>query len=205
MARYIGPKARIARRLGTQIWDTKGERSARDKRPYPPGEHGRTRRRGTQSEYLVQLQEKQKARYIYGLSEKQFRRVYQEAHRRPGVTGENMLIFLELRLDNVVFRAGWASTRLQARQFVSHGHAEVNGKRVNVPSYRVREGDVISLREKARGMLVVRWNQDMLDRTTPIWLEHSDENKKVTVVQIPTRDQIDTPTREQLIVELYSK
>ena len=153
----------------------------------------------------MQLQEKQKARYIYGLSEKQFRRVYQEAHRRPGVTGENMLIFLELRLDNVVFRAGWASTRLQARQFVSHGHAEVNGKRVNVPSYRVREGDVISLREKARGMLVVRWNQDMLDRTTPIWLEHSDENKKVTVVQIPTRDQIDTPTREQLIVELYSK
>lgn len=205
MARYIGPKARIARRLGSQIWDTKGERTAREKRPYPPGEHGRTRRRGTQSEYLIQLQEKQKTRYIYGLSEKQFRRVFQQAHRRPGVTGENMLIFLELRLDNVVYRAGWASTRPQARQFVSHGHVEVNGKRVNVPSYRVRQGDVITLRDKAQSMLTVRWNMDMLSRTTPLWLSQHDDKMSVTVAEIPTRDQIDTATREQLIVELYSK
>ncbi len=205
MARYIGPKARIARRLGSQIWDTKGERTAREKRPYPPGEHGRTRRRGTQSEYLIQLQEKQKTRYIYGLSEKQFRRVFQQAHRRPGVTGENMLIFLELRLDNVVYRAGWAATRPQARQFVSHGHVEVNGKRVNVPSYRVRQGDVITLRDKAQSMLTVRWNMDMLNRTTPLWLAHHDDKMSVTVAETPTRDQIDTATREQLIVELYSK
>lgn len=205
MARYIGPKARIARRLGSQIWDTKGERTAREKRPYPPGEHGRTRRRGTQSEYLIQLQEKQKTRYIYGLSEKQFRRVFQQAHRRPGVTGENMLIFLELRLDNVVYRAGWAATRPQARQFVSHGHVEVNGKRVNVPSYRVRQGDVVTLRDKAQSMLAVRWNMDMLNRTTPLWLSLHDDKMSVTVAEMPTRDQIDTATREQLIVELYSK
>jgi len=205
MARYIGPKARIARRLGTQIWDTKGERAAREKRPYPPGEHGRTRRRGTQSEYLVQLQEKQKTRYIYGLSEKQFRRLFKEAHRRPGVTGENMLVFLELRLDNVVYRAGWAATRPQARQFVSHGHIEVNGSRVDVPSYRVRPGDVVTLREKTQGMLPVRWNLDMLNRPIPIWLALQDSKMGVSVVQLPTRDQIDTPTREQLIVELYSK
>jgi len=205
MARYIGPKARIARRLGAQIWDTKGERSAREKRPYPPGEHGRTRRRGTQSEYLIQLQEKQKTRYIDGLSERQFRRVFAEAHRRPGVTGENMLVFLELRLDNVVYRAGWASTRLQARQFVSHGHIEVNGSRVDVPSYRVRQGDVVALREKSQDMLAIRWNLDMLSRTVPIWLAHQDNKMSVSVAQIPTRDQIDTQTRGQLIVELYSK
>ena len=205
MARYIGPKARIARRLGTQIWDTKGERLAREKRPYPPGEHGRTRRRGAQSEYLIQLQEKQKTRYIYGLSEKQFRRIFQEAHRRPGVTGENMMVLLELRLDNIVFRSGWASTRLQARQFVGHGHINVNGQRVDRPSYRVREGDVITLRDKAQNMLAVRWNQDMLNRTVPVWLALGADKVSATVAQLPTRDQIDTPTREQLIVELYSK
>lgn len=205
MSRYIGPKARISRRLGTPIWDTKGERSAREKRPYPPGEHGRTHRRSSQSEYLIQLQEKQKTRYIYGLSEKQFRRVFQEAHRRPGVTGENMLMFLELRLDNVIYRAGWASTRTQARQFVSHGHVEVNGKRVNIPSYRVRQDDKVSLRPKAREMLVVRWNQDMLERPAPLWLELLEDKMAVKVMHPPTREQIDTPTREQLIVELYSK
>ena len=149
MSRYTGPKARVSRRLGTNIWGTKGETIALDKRPYPPGDHGRTRRRGNVSEYLVQLQEKQKARFSYGLTEKQFRNIYDEASRRSGVTGENMLRFLELRLDNVVYRAGWAATRPQARQFVNHGHIEVNGKRVNVPSYRVRQGDIVTVRAKA--------------------------------------------------------
>ena len=119
-----------------------------EKRPYPPGEHGRTRRRGNVSEYLLQLQEKQKARFIYGLLEKQFRNLYDEATRRPGVTGENLLRILELRLDNIVFRAGWAATRPQARQFVDHGHVNVNGRRVDIPSYRVRKGDVVTLREQ---------------------------------------------------------
>ena len=150
MSRYTGPKARVSRRLGTNIWGTKGETIALDKRPYPPGDHGQTRRRGNVSEYLVQLQEKQKARFTYGLSERQFRNIYDEANRRTGVTGENMLQYLELRLDNIVYRSGWAATRPQARQFVNHGHIEVNGKRVNIPSYRVRQGDKVSIRAKAR-------------------------------------------------------
>ena len=141
MSRYTGPKARVSRRLGTNIWGTKGETVALDKRPYPPGEHGRTRRRGTVSEYLLQLQEKQKARFTYGLTERQFRNLFAEASRRQGVTGENMLRFLELRLDNVVYRAGWGATRPQARQFVNHGHVNVNGRRVNIPQLPVRKGD----------------------------------------------------------------
>ena len=144
MARYTGPKARVSRRLGTNVWGTKGENAAMEKRPYPPGMHGRTRRRGNVSEYLLQMQEKQKARFTYGLSEKQFRRLYEEASRREGVTGESLLRFCEQRLDNVVYRAGWAATRPQARQFVSHGHVEVNGKRANTASIRVRKGDVIT-------------------------------------------------------------
>ena len=119
-----------------------------EKRPYPPGEHGRTRRRGNVSEYLLQLQEKQKARFAYGMSERQFRNLYQEANRRQGVTGENLLRYCEQRLDNVVYRAGWAATRPQARQFVSHGHIDVNGRRVDIASYRVRKGDVIRLRDQ---------------------------------------------------------
>ena len=154
MARYTGPKARVSRRLGTNIFGTKGETVALEKRPYPPGEHGRTRRRGNPTEYLLQLQEKQKARFTYGLTERQFRNLYEEANRKEGVTGENMLRFLELRLDNVVYRAGWAATRPQARQFVGHGHITVNGKRVDIPSYRVRKGDVVTLRDKAREMVV---------------------------------------------------
>jgi small subunit ribosomal protein S4 len=205
MARYTGPRARVSRRLGTNIWGTKGETIALDKRPYPPGEHGRTRRRGNVSEYLLQLQEKQKARFSYGLSERQFRNLYEEANRKEGVTGDNMLRFLELRLDNVAYRAGWAATRPQARQFVSHGHISVNGKRVTIPSYRVRKGEVITLRDKAREFVVVQWNKDVLDRTPPAWLESSDEGMAVTVLDPPRRDQIDIPVREQLIVELYSK
>jgi small subunit ribosomal protein S4 len=205
MARYTGPRARVSRRLGTNIWGTKGETVALDKRPYPPGEHGRTRRRGNPSEYLLQLQEKQKARYMYGLSEKQFRNLYQEASRKEGVTGENMLRFLEQRLDNVVYRAGWAATRPQARQFVGHGHVSVNGKRVTIPSYRVRKGDVISIREKARQFVVLQWNREVLDRQPPAWLESGDNGFAATVLDAPHREQIDVPVREQLIVELYSK
>lgn len=205
MSRYTGPKARVSRRLGTNIWGTKGETIALDKRPYPPGDHGRTRRRGNVSEYLLQLQEKQKARFTYGLTERQFRNIYDEASRRTGVTGENMLRFLELRLDNVVYRAGWAATRPQARQFVSHGHIEVNGKRVNIPSYRVRQGDVISVRAKARNGVTLQWNVDVLDRGKPAWLDAGEDKYSAVVHQMPLREHIDVPVREQLIVELYSK
>jgi len=205
VSRYIGPKARVSRRLGTNLWGTRGETIAMDRRPYPPGEHGRTRRRTTASEYLLQLQEKQKARFSYGLSERQFRNLYEEANRRPGVTGDNMLRFLELRLDNVVYRAGWAATRPQARQFVGHGHVDVNGRRVDIPSYRLRKGDVVRLRPKARELIIVRHNIDVLDRTPPAWLETGEGGTQVTVRELPLREQIDVPVREQLIVELYSK
>ena len=128
MSRYTGPKARVSRRLGVNIWGTAGETKALDRRPYPPGEHGRTRRRSQNSDYLEQLQEKQKARFTYGMTEKQFRNTYTEAARQKGVTGEILLRLLELRLDNVVYRAGWGATRPQARQFVNHKHVRVNGK-----------------------------------------------------------------------------
>ncbi len=204
MSRYTGPKARVSRRLGTNIWGTKGETVALEKRPYPPGEHGRSRRRGNVSEYLLQLQEKQKARFSYGLSEKQFRNLYAEASRKEGVTGETMLRFLELRLDNILYRAGYAATRSQARQFVNHGHVNVNGKRVNIPSYRVRKGDVVQVREKSRNNVVLQWNVDVLDRTAPGWIEVG-ADMSATIRELPQREQIDIPVREQLIVELYSK
>lgn len=204
MSRYTGPRARVSRRLGTNIFGTRGEALALEKRPYPPGVHGRTRRRGNQSEYLVQLQEKQKARFTYGLTERQFRTIYKEASRRDGVTGENMLKFLELRLDNVIYRAGWASTRPQARQFVSHGHILVNGKRVNVPSYRVRKGDVVEIKPKTQANPILQWNKDVLDRTPPPWIDR-DGDFKAKIYSEPLREQIDVPLREQLIVELYSK
>ena len=205
MARYTGPKARVSRRLGTNIWGTSGETKALDRRPYPPGDHGRTRRRSSNSEYLVQLQEKQKARFSYGISERQFRNVYDEASRQQGVTGHILLQLLERRLDNLVYSAGWAATRPQARQFVSHGHIKVNGRRVNIPSYRVRPGEVIELSDKSREIVTVRWNLDVLDRAVPAWLEAGEGGQQVTVRENPTRDQIDMPVREQLIVELYSK
>lgn len=200
MARYTGPMTRKSRRLKV---DLVGGDQAFERRPYPPGQHGRIRIKET--EYLLQMQEKQKARFAYGMTEKQFRNLYEEANRRQGVTGETMLQMLELRLDNVVYRAGWAATRPQARQFVGHGHISVNGKRVTIPSYRVRKGDVVSIRDKAREMIVVQWNRDVLDRRPPAWLEAGDDNFAVTVLQPPVREQIDVPVREQLIVELYSK
>jgi small subunit ribosomal protein S4 len=205
MSRYTGPRARVSRRLGVNIFGTKGEMVALDRRPYPPGEHGRDRRRGNQSDYLLQLTEKQKARFTYGLTEKQFRRIYDEANRGQGVTGEAMLRFLELRLDNVVYRAGWGVTRPQSRQLVNHGHITVNGKRVDIPSYRVRQGDVVTLGPKAGRMIVIQHNIDVLDRSLVGWLEAGDGGKQVTVRSMPQRDHIDVPVREQLIVELYSK
>jgi small subunit ribosomal protein S4 len=205
MARYTGPKVRVSRRLGTNIFENEKGRKALDRRPFPPGAHGRTRRRNAGSEYLAQLQEKQKAKYIYGVLERQFRNTYEEAVRQQGPTGENLLRLLEQRLDNVVYRAGWASTRPQARQFVSHGLIQINGKRVNIPSYRVRKGEVITLSPKARDMIIVQHNIDVLDRSVVGWLETGDGGKQVTVRDLPQRDHIDVPVRESLIVELYSK
>ena len=215
MARYTGPVCRLCRRERTKLF-LKGERcysmkcpvseavTDRHSRAYPPGEHGRDRMRQG-SEYLGQLREKQKARRIYGLLEKQFKKVYDEATRQPGITGENLLRLLELRLDNVVFRASWGASRSQARQLVRHGHVNVNGKRVTIPSYRVRVDDVVTLKASSRELFTVRRNLDTLDRSLPIWLESSDERMQIRVAALPERDQIDETVRESLIVELYSK
>jgi small subunit ribosomal protein S4 len=205
MARYTGPKVRISRRLNVNIFENAKGSKALERRPFPPGTHGRTRRRGAGSEYLTQLQEKQKAKYIYGLLERQFRKTYEEANRLAGPTGENLLRLLECRLDNVVYRAGWGCTRPQARQFVSHGLMLVDGKRVNIPSYRVTRGQVVTLSEKARKMIIIQHNIDTLDRRMVGWLEAGDEGREVTVRELPQREHIDVPVREQLIVELYSK
>ena len=207
MARYTGPVCRLCRREKMKLF-LKGAKCDTmkcpiERRPYPPGEHGRGRIR--ESEYLFQLREKQKARRIYGVLEKQFRNLYEEASRQEGITGENLLRMLELRLDNVVYRAGWASSRPQARQLVRHGHLAVNGRRVTIPSYRVKKGDVVSVRDKARSMIVLRHNMDTLDRQVPAWLERSGDGFEVTVYNLPQREHIDVPVRESLIVELYSK
>jgi len=174
-----------------------------ERRPYPPGQHGRGRIR--ESEYLFQLREKQKARRIYGVLERQFRNLYAEAARQKGITGENLLRMLELRLDNVVFRAGFAASRNQARQFVRHGHVLVDGKRVTIPSYQLKRGQTVEIGPKAKQMIVVRHNMDTIDRAVPQWLEVEAGAHKSTVRDLPIREQIDVPVREQLIVELYSK
>jgi small subunit ribosomal protein S4 len=205
MARYTGPKVRVSRRLGTNNFENEKGRRALERRPFPPGAHGRTRRRNAGSEYLAQMQEKQKAKYIYGLLERQFRKTYEQALRIQGPTGEILLRLLEQRLDNVVFRAGWASTRPQARQFVNHGLIQVNGKRVDIASFRCSKGDVVSLSPKAQKMIVVQHNLDTLDRSLVGWLEAGDGGKQVTVRSLPEREHIDVPVRESLIVELYSK
>jgi small subunit ribosomal protein S4 len=207
MARYTGPVCRLCRREKMKLF-LKGPKCDSmkcpiERRPYPPGEHGRGRIR--ESEYLLQLREKQKARRIYGVLEKQFRNTYQEANRQDGITGENLLRMLELRLDNVVYRAGWGSSRAQARQWVRHGHINVNGKRVTIPNYQVRRGDVVAVRERSQSMIVVRHNIDTLDRAMPPWLEAGADRFSVTVRDLPLREHIDVPVRESLIVELYSK
>ena len=214
MARYTGPVCRLCRRERTKLF-LKGERcmslkcpmsenSDRQLRSVPPGMHGASRQRQG-SEYLTQLREKQKARRIYGVLEQQFRNLYEEASRRPGMTGTNLLQFLELRLDNVAYRAGWGASRSQARQFVRHGHVTVNGKRVTIPSYRVRPGEVVALKDKTRTNFNVTRNRDTLERTVPGWLETSDNGFAITVRAVPAREQIDEQLHEQLIVELYSK
>jgi len=208
MARYTGPVCRLCRREKMKLY-LKGAKCDSmkcpiERRPYPPGEHGRDRMRQG-SEYLVQLREKQKARRIYGLLEKQFVNLYEEASRQSGITGENLLRMLELRLDNIAFRAGWGSSRNQARQFVRHGLVQVNGRRVTIPSYRARVGDVVTLKQQAQQMIVIRHNMDTLDRQVPPWLESGEGGLSVTIRQLPLREHIDAPVREQLIVELYSK
>jgi small subunit ribosomal protein S4 len=208
MARYTGPVCRLCRREKMKLF-LKGPKCDSmkcpiERRPYPPGEHGRDRvRQG--SEYLAQLREKQKARRIYGVLEKQFVNLYEQATHQSGVSGENLLRMLELRLDNVAYRAGWGASRAQARQLVRHGHVRVNGKRVTIPSYQVRQGDVVALAERSRQLIIIRHNVDTLDRQVPPWLEAEDGGLQVTVRSLPLREHIDVPVREQLIIELYSK
>jgi len=207
VARYTASVCKLCRRERMKLF-LKGAKCESmkcpvERKPYPPGEHGRGRIR--ESEYLIQLREKQKARRIYGVLEKQFRNMYAAANSEAGITGEILLRMLEQRIDNVVFRANFAASRNQARQFVRHGHVLVNGKRVTIPSYQVRKEDVITLGDKAKKNIVVRHNLDTIDRAIPQWLEVNADAFQVTVRDMPLREQIDVPVREQLIVELYSK
>ncbi len=207
MARYTQAVCRLCRRERMKLF-LKGAKCDTmkcpvERKPYPPGQHGRGRIRD--SEYLLQLREKQKAKRIYGVLEKQFRNMYAVANSQAGITGENLLRSLELRLDNVVFRTGFAASRNQARQFVRHGHVLVNGKRVTIPSFQVKRGDVVAMSAKAQKMIVLRHNIDTLDRAVPMWLDVTAADFKAEVRDLPLREQIDVPVREQLIVELYSK
>lgn len=201
MARYTGPKCKACRRARTQLCQSK--RCAVERRPYPPGEHGRGRVR--ESDYQVQLREKQKLRVMYGVLERQFHRYYEEAARRPGITGEYLLQMLEQRLDNVVWRSGLAATRPQARQLVNHGHFRVNGKKVDIPSYQVRPGDVITTKDRSKDLIVIQHSVDTQDRLVPDWMSVNTDDRQITINDHPRRDQIDTDINEQLIVELYSK
>src|ERR1700760_4578155 len=201
MARYTGPATRKSRRLGV---DLVGGDQSFEKRPYPPGQHGRARVKD--SEYRTQLQEKQKARFTYGVMEKQFRRYYEEAVRRPGKTGENLLVILESRLDNVVYRAGLSKSRDMARQLVSHGHITVNGQKVDIPSYRVSPSDIVEVRSSSRELTpFVIARAEAGERTVPAWLEVVPNKMRVLVHSLPVRAQIDTQGQEKLIVESYSK
>ncbi|MDH3463287.1 MAG: 30S ribosomal protein S4 [Acidimicrobiia bacterium] len=201
MARNIGPRHKACRRARTPLCQSK--KCPVDRRPYPPGQHGRGRIR--ESDYLIQLREKQKLRTMYGVLEKQFRLYYEEAARRPGITGDALLQLLEQRLDNVVWRSGLVATRPQARQLVNHGHFRVNGKKVDIPSYQVRPGDVVTIKEKSQDLIVVQHSVDTQDRVVPDWISVDPGERKVVVNDHPRRDQIDTAINEQLIVELYSK
>jgi len=208
MARYTDADCRLCRRERQKLY-LKGTRCdspkcAIEKRPYPPGDHGRGRIK--ESEYMLQLREKQKARRIYGVLEKQFRGYYEEANRRPGLTGENLLQLLELRLDNVMYRGGLGRSRDESRQMVLHRHVNVNGRITNIPSYRVRAGDVVELREKSRNLTPVIGSLEIFGRhPIPEWIATDPEARKITVNDLPVRRQIDVPVQEQLIVELYSK
>ena len=201
MARYTGPATRKSRRLGV---DLVGGDQSFEKRPYPPGQHGRARIK--ESEYRTQLQEKQKARFTYGVMEKQFRRYYEEAVRLPGKTGDNLLRILESRLDNVVYRAGFAKSRDMARQLVRHGHFTVNGKKVNIPSYLVRPNDIVQVRETSQKIARINEALAAVDRRgVPQWISLDKESFRGQITQLPAREDVTLPIREQLIIELYSK
>ncbi len=206
MARSIGPKCKLCRREGMKLF-LKGERCLTEKcaierRSYPPGEHGRGRIK--QSEYLLQLREKQKARRYYGLLEKQFRTYYTKATKGSGITGENLLRILESRLDNVLVRLGFAGSRSQARQFIRHGHWTVNGRRVDIPSYQVRDGDVIAVKAGTPVEALIR-DATELTAQVPAWLQADHDSLTAKVLRKPERREIAAPVQEQLIVELYSK
>ncbi len=201
MARYIGPKTKIARKFGEPIF---GDDKSFEKKKYPPGMHGNNRRRGKKSEYAIQLMEKQKAKYTYGILERQFRNMFEKANRKKGVTGEVLLQLCESRLDNMVYRMGIGPTRSGARQLVSHRHITVNGEIVNIPSYSLRPGDVVGVREKSKSLMVI---EDSLAKNSSVyeWITWNGEKKEGTFVAVPEREQIPENIKEQLIVELYSK
>jgi len=201
MARYTGPKTKIARRFGEAIF---GEDKSFEKRNFPPGQHGNNRRRGKESEYKVQLMEKQKAKYTYGILEKQFRNIFSKANRSKGVTGEVLLQLCESRLDNVVYRMGVSTSRSGARQLVSHRHITVNGSIVNIPSYSLKAGDVVGVREKSKSLQTI---SDALSVSSNVyeWITWNSEKMEGSFVAIPERLQIPENIKEQLIVELYSK
>lgn len=211
MARYTGPVCKLCRREGTKLF-LKGnrcltEKCAVERRPYGPGEHGQSvRRRRRPSEYAKQLREKQKVKRIYGLSEKQFRNTFERVRRMPGVTGENLLIALETRLDSVVHRMGFASSRKAARQLICHRHIEVNGRRVNIPSYRLRSEDEVQVAGSSRDLAVVHASLKALSRAAPVsWISVDSEKAVGKITEWPTRETIPIAAQEQLIVELYSK
>ncbi len=201
MARYTGPKTKIARKFGEAIF---GEDKSFEKRNYPPGQHGNNRRRGKKSEYAIQLMEKQKAKYTYGILERQFRNMFEKATRSQGITGEVLLQLCESRLDNVVFRMGLANSRRGARQLVSHRHITVNGQQVNIPSYQLKAGDVVGVREKSKSLEVI---QNSLANNSKVyeWITFNNDTKEGTFVSVPARIQIPENINEQFIVELYSK
>ncbi|MGF1470949.1 MAG: 30S ribosomal protein S4 [Rubrobacteraceae bacterium] len=200
MARYTGPRGRRDRRAGVMLSSMR--KNPLEKKPYPPGEHGRGRQK--QTEFGIRLLEKQKARWYYGVSEKQFSRAYETASRMSGVTGENLLRLMELRVDNVVYRLGFATSRPQARQLVVHGHFLLNGKKHDVPSAVMRPGDVLMVREKSRQLVpIINAVENVV--AVPAWLEADHENFTGRVLHSPSRDEIDTPVEEQLIIEFYSR
>lgn len=209
MARYVGPVCRLCRREGMKLF-LKGERCytekcAIEKRNFPPGQHGKSRR-AKLAGYGVQLREKQKVKRIYGVLEDQFRRYFESAERQRGITGETLLQLLERRLDNVVYRLGLATSRSQARQLVRHGHFQVNGRKVDIPSYSVRPGDIIGVRQTSqKSPTILHAIEEVKGRGIPEWLQFDEGQTTGRIVSLPTREQINLPVQEQLIVELYSK
>ncbi|MBI4621230.1 MAG: 30S ribosomal protein S4 [Desulfobacterales bacterium] len=208
MARYTGSVCRLCRRENLKLY-LKGDRCYSDKcaferKSYPPGQHGQSRSK--HSDYGIQLREKQKVKRIYGILENQFRRYFEKADKMKGITGDNLLLFLERRMDNMVFRLGFASSRSEARQLIRHDHFLVNGKKVNIPSYLISPGEIVEVREKSRKIpRIVESLEAVARRGVPHWLELDKENVKGKIVSLPSREDITMPIQEQLIVELYSK